>query len=138
MLTLANHSRLENTIPPANHPEFGCQGCFLKFCDQVRKLTDLPICGVGALSDPEFVNRQLASGRIDCAAMSRQLIADPQWVRKVEEDRCGEIHRCIRCNRKCLGGMYDHKGVHCIYEGAEKHDKCNRLQQPNGKHKAAC
>ena len=137
-VTLANHSRLENTIPPANHPEFGCQGCFLKFCDQVRKLTDLPICGVGALSDPEFVNRQLASGRIDCAAMSRQLIADPQWVRKVEEDRCDEIHRCIRCNRKCLGGMYDHKGVHCIYEGAEKHDVCNRLQQPDGKHQAAC
>lgn len=136
-VTLANHSKLENTIPPRDHPEFGEEGCFLKFCDQVRKYTDLPICGVGGLSDPKFVNAQLQSGRITCAAMSRQLIADPQWVNKVLEGRSEDIHRCIRCNKKCLGGMYDHSGVHCIYEGAKEHDKRNCLQQPDGKHKAA-
>lgn len=116
-VTLANHSKLENTIPPKDHPEFGEEGCFLKFCDQVRKYTDLPICGVGGLSAPEFVNAQLESGRIDCAAMSRQLIADPDWVNKVLSNEEDTIHRCIRCNKKCLGGMYQHKGVHCIYEG---------------------
>ena len=136
-VTLANHSKLEDTIPPKNHPEFGSEGCFLKFCDEVRALTDLPICGVGGLSDPQFVNEQLASGRIDCAAMSRQLIADPNWVNKVQQDCCREIHRCIRCNKKCLGGMYDHKGVHCIYEGAEENVLCNRVQQQNRKHKIA-
>ena len=136
-VTLADHGRLEDTIPPADHPEFGCQGCFLKFCDEVRSLTSLPICGVGALSDPDFVEAQLASGRIDCAAMSRQLIADPQWVNKLRENRCGDIHRCIRCNKKCLGGMYDHSGVHCIYEGADRNDLRNRVQQPNGKHRIA-
>ncbi len=46
-VTLANHSALENTIPPANHPYFGHPGCFLKFCNEVRQYTDLPICGVG-------------------------------------------------------------------------------------------
>lgn len=116
-VALANHSRLEDTIPPKNHPEFGEEGCFLKFCDEVRKYTDLPVCGVGGLSDPEFVNAQLESGRIDCAAMSRQLIADPEWVNKVLQDQPKKIHRCVRCNKKCLGGMYEHKGVHCIYEG---------------------
>ena len=134
-ITLANHSKLENTIPPASHPEFGREGCFLKFCDEVRPLTKLPICGVGALGDPEFVNEQLASGRIDCAAMSRQLIADPEWVNKVRQNR--DIHRCVRCNKLCLGGMYSHKGVHCIYEGDEKNDQSNRLQQQNGKHRIA-
>ena len=136
-VTLANHSKLENTIPPRNHPEFGDEGCFLKFCDKVRALTDLPICGVGGLSDPAFVNQQLASGRIDCAAMSRQLIADPNWVNKVQQEQFNAIHRCIRCNKKCLGGMYDHKGVHCIYEGVEDHDLRNHLQQPDRQHKIA-
>ena len=136
-VTLANHSKLENTIPPKNHPEFSAEGCFLKFCDEVRRYTALPICGVGGLTDPAFVNEQLESGRITCAAMSRQLIADPDWVRKVLDGRTGEIHRCIRCNKKCLGGMYDHKGVHCIYEGECNHENCNRLQQQNRKHQAA-
>ena len=136
-VTLANHSKLENTIPPRNHPEFGAEGCFLKFCDEVSQYTKLPICGVGGLSDPDFVEEQLRSGRIDCAAMSRQLIADPEWVNKVLGGSAGEIHRCIRCNRKCLGGMYDHKGVHCIYEGGCNHENCNCLQQQDGKYKTA-
>ena len=116
-VTLANHSRLEDPIPCASHPEFGMEGCFLKFSDQVKKYTSLPVCGVGALHDPDFVEKQLSSGRIDCAAMSRQLIADPQWVNKVIKGNTDTIHPCIRCNKKCLGGMYQHRGVHCIYEG---------------------
>ena len=118
-VTLANHGELSDTIPPRNHPEFGAEGCFLKFCDQVRALTQLPICGVGGLTDPDFVEEQLRSGRIDCAAMSRQLTADPDWPRKVREDRTREIRRCVRCNKACLGGMMAHKGVHCIYERKE-------------------
>lgn len=118
-VTLANHTSLTDTIPPRNHPEFGTEGCFLKFCDRVRQLTRLPICGVGGLTDPDFVETQLRSGRIDCAAMSRQLTADPDWPRKVLEGRTQEIHRCVRCNRACLGGMMAHQGVHCIYERKE-------------------
>ena len=118
-VTLANHGELSDTIPPRNHPEFGAEGCFLKFCDQVRALTQLPICGVDGLTDPDLVEEQLRSGRIDCAAMSRQLTADPDWPRKVREDRTREIRRCIRCNKACLGGMMAHKGVHCIYERKE-------------------
>lgn len=118
-VTLANHSDLSDTIPPANHPEFGQEGCFLKFCDQVRRYTALPICGVGGLTRPDFVEEQLASGRIQCAAMSRQLIADPDWPEKVRSGRVSELHRCVRCNKECLGGMMAHRGVHCIYEKKE-------------------
>ena len=115
-VTLANHSDLENTIPPKNHPYFGEPGCFLKFCDEVRQYTNLPICGVGGLTDPDFVEKQLADGRIQCAAMSRQLLADPDWVNKLKNGHADQIHRCVRCNKKCLGGLMQHQGTHCIYE----------------------
>ena len=115
-VTLANHGELSNTIPPANHPYFKGQGCFLKFCDEVRQYTDKPITGVGGLNQPDFVEQQLASGRITCAAMSRQLLADPEWPNKVASGQIKEIHRCVRCNKKCLGGLQQHQGTHCIYE----------------------
>ena len=115
-VTLANHSDLENTIPPKNHPYFSEPGCFLKFCDEVRQYTNLPICGVGGLTDPDFVEKQLADGRIQCAAMSRQLLADPDWVNKLKDGHADQIHRCVRCNKKCLGGLMQHQGTHCIYE----------------------
>lgn len=115
-VALANHSELSDTIPAFNHPYFSQEGCFLKYCDEVRKFTTLPICGVGGLTSPDFVEDQLSSRRIDCAAMSRQLIADPAWIQKVLAGKMNEIHRCIRCNKECLGGMQQHRGVHCIYE----------------------
>ena len=74
-VALANHSSLEDTIPPASHPYFGGEGCFLPYCDLVRQYTRLPICGVGGLTRPDFVEEQLAQGRIDCAAMSRQPVS---------------------------------------------------------------
>ena len=119
-VTLANHSALENTIPSAKHPYFSEPGCFLKFCDEVRKYTALPLCGVGGLNDPDFVEQQLAGGRIQCAAMSRQLLADPDWVNKLKNGQEKSIHRCIRCNKKCLGGLMAHQGTGCIYDAARK------------------
>ena len=115
-VTLANHSALENTIPPASHPEFKETGCFLKFCDEVRRYTSVPLCGVGGLNDPDFVEQQLASGRIQCAAMCRQLLADPNWVNKLQSGNAAKIHRCVRCNKKCLGGLMAHQGTRCIYD----------------------
>lgn len=116
-VAIANHSDLEDTIPGAKHPYFSEEGCFLKFCDAVRQYTQLPICGVGGLVHPEFVEEQLKENRIQCAAMSRQLVADPQWVNKVAQGTPDKIHTCIRCNKRCLGGMMEHTGVHCIYDG---------------------
>ncbi len=115
-VTLANHSALENTIPPASHPEFKENGCFLKFCDEVRRYTSVPLCGVGGLNDPDFVEQQLASGRIQCAAMCRQLLADPNWVNKLQSGNAAKIHRCVRCNKKCLGGLIAHQGTRCVYD----------------------
>ena len=128
-VTLANHSALENTIPSAKHPYFSEPGCFLKFCDEVRKYTALPLCGVGGLNDPDFVEQQLAGGRIQCAAMCRQLLADPDWVNKLSAGQEKSIHRCIRCNKKCLGGLMAHQGTGCIYDAAREKEKAKQPEQ---------
>lgn len=115
-VTLANHSKLSDTIPPFDHPEFASEGCFLKFCDEVRKYTNLPVCDVGGLSDPFFIEKQLEARRVDCVAMSRQLIADPSWPNKVFTQQTAKITKCIRCNKGCLGGLMHHTGMSCIFD----------------------
>ena len=64
----------------------------------------------------DFVEQQLTSGRIQCAAMCRQLLADPNWVNKLQSGNAAKIHRCVRCNKKCLGGLIAHQGTRCIYD----------------------
>ena len=118
-VTLANHSALENTIPSRQHPYYSEEGCFLKFADKVKSLTDLPVCGVGGLTDPEFMESQLESGRVDAVAMSRALIADPELPNKLRDGKEDTIRRCCRCNRECLGGLMHHRGVGCIYDRKE-------------------
>ena len=63
-----------------------------------------------------MIDQAIESGRINAAAMSRQLIADSNWVIKLMEDHPEQIQYCIGCNQKCLQGLMNHQGIHCIYE----------------------
>ncbi len=72
-----------------------------------------PVASVGKISDPADAERLLAEGRADLVGMARQLLADPDWVRKVAEGRPGDILRCIYCN-VCKTLDENFKEVHCF------------------------
>jgi 2,4-dienoyl-CoA reductase-like NADH-dependent reductase (Old Yellow Enzyme family) len=57
-----------------------------------------PVVSVGKISDPAEAERLLQDGKADLIGMARQLLSDPDWVRKVEEGRSDKIIRCIYCN----------------------------------------
>jgi 2,4-dienoyl-CoA reductase-like NADH-dependent reductase (Old Yellow Enzyme family) len=59
---------------------------------------DVPVVSVGKISDPADAERLLQDGRADIVGMARQLLSDPDWVRKVEGGRPEKIIRCIYCN----------------------------------------
>jgi hypothetical protein len=58
----------------------------------------VPVASVGKISDPGDAEGLLADGKADLIGMARQLLSDPDWVRKVEEKRPEKIIRCIYCN----------------------------------------
>lgn len=58
----------------------------------------VPTISVGKISDPAEAERLLVEGKADLIGMARQLLADPDWVRKVEQGRQEKIIRCIYCN----------------------------------------
>jgi len=58
----------------------------------------VPVASVGKISDPGDAENLLAEGKADLIGMARQLLSDPDWVRKVEEKRPEKIIRCIYCN----------------------------------------
>jgi 2,4-dienoyl-CoA reductase-like NADH-dependent reductase (Old Yellow Enzyme family) len=57
-----------------------------------------PIISVGKISDPADAERLIAAGSADLIGMARQLLADPDWLRKVAQRRPEAIIRCIYCN----------------------------------------
>ncbi len=115
---LSNRSVIEDTVPPRNHKVFSEEGCFLYVSDEIKKHTSLPVSCAGKLSSPDFCEELIASGRLDYIAMSRQLVADPQWVTKVAQNRESEIRRCIFCNKGCLGSLLTRQKFHCVLDNA--------------------
>lgn len=72
-----------------------------------------PIISVGKISRPEEAEDLLAKGQADMIGMARQLLADPDWVRKVEEKRTDQILHCIYCN-VCKNLDENFHEVHCF------------------------
>ncbi len=58
----------------------------------------VPVISAGKISDPPDAERLLQEGKADMIGMARQLLSDPDWVKKVEEGRADAIVRCIYCN----------------------------------------
>ncbi|NVP24709.1 FAD-dependent oxidoreductase [Treponema phagedenis] len=69
----------------------------------VREKFKKPCVTTGNIRDPKIANEILARGDADIIGMGRGLIADPEWVNKVEFDNIPEIRKCISCNIGCAG-----------------------------------
>lgn len=78
-------------------------------------VTETKILTTCCHKNPEEMEKIIAEGKADLIGMARQLIADPQFIEKVYEDRADDIRPCIRCNR-CFGHGPD---------GSPRSDRCS-------------
>ncbi len=74
---------------------------------------DVPVISVGKISAPEEAESLLRDGKADLVGMARQLLSDPDWVRKVASGRADQIVHCIYCN-VCKQLDENFKEVHCF------------------------
>ena len=81
-------------IPPMGYAE----ATFLHLARAIKPRVAVPVIAVGRLHDPALVERLLSETQADMVALGRQLIADPEWPRKVREGRTDEIRPCVACN----------------------------------------
>ena len=69
----------------------------------VKEKYGKPCMTVGNIRDPKVAEDILAKGDADFIGMGRGLIADPEWVNKVEFGKECDIRKCISCNIGCAG-----------------------------------
>jgi 2,4-dienoyl-CoA reductase-like NADH-dependent reductase (Old Yellow Enzyme family)/thioredoxin reductase len=75
-----------------------------------------PIIIAGGITKPELAEEIIAKGQADFIGLARPLLADPNWVNKLEEGRREDIVPCIRCGMGCIGTMEEwnaSKGLRC-------------------------
>jgi NADPH2 dehydrogenase len=66
-------SRPESISPP---------GSFIPLAEEIKKAVNVPVIGVGGVTDPRFADEVIRQGKVDLVAVGRALLADPDWALK--------------------------------------------------------
>ena len=69
----------------------------------VKEKFGKPCIAVGNIRHPQIAEEILAKGDADFIGMGRGLIAEPEWVNKVEYGNECDLRSCISCNIGCAG-----------------------------------
>jgi len=73
---------------------------------------------IGGLNDPAQAEEMVRTGQADMVAMTRTMIADPEYPNKVREGRENEVYRCIRANQGCISRVFRGLAVACTVNPA--------------------
>ena len=95
--------------PPIYQPP----DCMLDLAEKVKGVSSLPVIAVGRLDRPEIAKRAVEEGKADFIAIGRGLLADPDWVKKVQNQKDHTIVPCIGCHDGCLGAMIHQRPIGC-------------------------
>lgn len=82
-------------------PDYYGDGAFLPAVKTIRAVTDKPVMCAGALT-ADIAEEHIENGDIQFAMIGRALIADPEFIKKIRDDRQEDIRPCLRCNNYCI------------------------------------
>ena len=118
-------------VPPVYLPK----GVLVNLAEAVKKEVTIPVITQGRLYDPELAEGVLRDGKADFIQMARGLLADPDWVRKVEQGREDLIRKCISCNR-CFDRILKAQPIRCaINPVAGRESEFDETPAPAGRRK---
>ncbi|MSO66026.1 MAG: hypothetical protein EXQ85_09595 [Alphaproteobacteria bacterium] len=98
-LITGSHWSMAETIPPMTKPRPQIAEQSAVF----RRELKVPVIVAGRIRTAAEAEAIIAKGQADIVAMARTWIAEPDWIRKLVEDREDEIRPCMTCNQACIG-----------------------------------
>lgn len=87
-----------------------------------RKELSVPVITSNRINTPEVAEQVLVRGDADMVSMARPFLADPDFVRKAEENRADEINTCIGCNQACLDHVFAGQMTSCLVNPRACHE----------------
>jgi len=93
-------------------PSFEC-GWRAYMAQAVKQTVSIPVIAANLIRSPEQAEHQLQASIQDFVSLGRPTLADPYWLKKVEQENEKGIKRCICC-LYCIESMQNNafKGTH--------------------------
>jgi len=93
-------------------PLYSKRAIILHLAEAVKKVVNCAtVSGVGRINDPFLVQSAIENERADAICLGRQSLADPDFPRKMIENRPEDIRKCIYCD---LGCTYRHVSQYSV------------------------
>lgn len=90
--------------------------CNLADVSHIKKFVDIPVT-CGGRMEPKDAAEAIRKGDIDAMGVARQFLADPEWIRKLQEDDEADILPCICCHNACMPfGKFEGSGCAVNYK----------------------
>ena len=98
----------------------------------VKDKFNKPCITMGNIRNPQVAEDILERGDADLIGMGRGLIADPEWVNKVELGKEDELRKCISCNIGCAGNRIGiNRPIRCTVNPSVNEDEVYKKVKVN-------
>lgn len=108
----ANHTgNMNDTIPAMGTQPY----CFMQsYTKQIKEAVSIPVSTVGRIVTPQNGEALIENGVCDIIGYGRSLLADPDFVKKIEEGTPCRIRMCMMCNKGCTDAIQNRKFLSCV------------------------
>ena len=79
-------------------PSFVPVGINVEVAAAIKAVASAPVIVTGRLNDPELMGKILSEGKADMIGVTRALMADPEFLKKIASGQAGKIRKCIGAN----------------------------------------
>lgn len=90
------------------------RAAFTWVTEKLKSEVSIPLVTCNRINMPDVAEQILATNQADMVSMARPFLADPDFVRKAEENRAEDINTCIGCNQACLDHIFVGKRASCL------------------------
>ena len=87
-----------------------------------REALSIPVITSNRINTPDVAEEVLSRGDADMVSMARPFLADPDFVRKAQQNKADEINTCIGCNQACLDHVFNGKMTSCLVNPRACHE----------------
>ncbi|MEG1460314.1 MAG: FAD-dependent oxidoreductase, partial [Oscillospiraceae bacterium] len=90
------------------------RGGFVYLSKMVKDAVSIPVLSANRHNDPKECELTLALGQADVIGQMRTLIADPDWLNKVQSGKKDLIRKCVACNQGCFAHVFSRRPCECL------------------------
>lgn len=108
----ANHTgNMNDTIPAMGTQPY----CFMnKYTKQIKDAVNIPVSSVGRILTPQNGEALIDNSICDIIGLGRSLLADFDYVKKLENNETSRIRHCMMCNKGCTDAIQNRQFLSCV------------------------